>query len=167
MTLSELLNAPTEITMDGVVYKLRQPTLLEQATFERWLEQRAREAAARSVDLPDEDRRQLLRDVNADIAAGVYSFGGPACVTSLGTPAGLVKLISIILACPEATAQKLVDKQLEEIVACILAGGDHDPKLMAAVLAKVGLPPDFLSRSSPTPPSTTPSPTSRDSAPSS
>lgn len=167
MTLADLLNAPTELTLDGKTYKLRQPTVLEEATFSRWLEQLARESAARAVDIPEEQQRQLLRDVNADIAAGVYAVNGPVYVASLQSPARLPKYLSVILAdqgCDEATARKLAERFLGEVVATLLSG-HHDPKTLAVVLAKLGLPPNFLSsyKSSRTRPSTTGSTTSADS----
>jgi hypothetical protein len=148
MNLADLLNAPTEIELDGVVYRLRQPTLMEQMTYQRWLEQRAREAAARAVDIPEEERRQLLRDITADIAVGTFEWAGPACVKALQTPGGLAKLIAIILAdqkCTEAIARKLVDKQLGEIVA-VLMRGDYEKKDLAPLLAKLGLGRPFLSK---------------------
>lgn len=166
VTIADLLNAPTEMELDGKVYKLRQPTLLEGALFQRWIEQRARESAGRAIDLPEEDRRQLLRDVNADIAAGLYCWEGPVCCQALQTPVGMAKLIAIVLAdqgCDEAAAKRLVDQKLRELVAIL--GADNDPKVVAVVLAKLGLPPDFLSRFSRTRPSTTPPPTSPASAP--
>lgn len=169
MNLADLLNAPTEIELDGVVYKLRQPTLMEQMTYQRWLEQRARESASRAVDIPEDERRQLLRDVTADIAAGVYEWAGPVCVKALQTPGGLAKLIHIILAdqkCTEAISRRLVDKQLAEIIA-VLMKDDHQGKDLAPLLAKLGLPSAFLSRLSQTRPSGKTSGISPDSVPSS
>jgi hypothetical protein len=166
MSLADLLNAPTEIELDGKVWKLREPTLLEQATFQRHLETRAREAAGRATDIPDEDRRQLLRDVNADIAAGVYDFGGPVCVQALQTPTGLAKLIHIILrdqGCNEDIARKLVDRQLKEIVAT-LVGDRLDDEEKKRLLVNLGLPPTWSS-SLRTPHSESPKANSNDSAP--
>ena len=170
MNLADLLNAPTEIELDGVIWKLRQPTILEQATYQRNLERRAREAASRAVDIPEDERRQLLRDVTADIAAGLYEYGGPVCIRRLQTEEGIAELLHIILAdqgCTREIARRLVEKQLSEIIAVLMGGGDHEKKDLAQLLAKLGLPPSFLSRLSPTHPSGKTSTTSPDSAPNS
>lgn len=169
MNLADLLNVPTEIELDGAIWKLRQPTLMDQMVYQRWLEQRARESASRAVDIPEDERRQLLRDVTADIASGLYDFGGSVCCKSLQTQTGLAKLISIILAdqkCTEAIARRLVEKQLGEIIA-VLMRDDHDPKDLAPLLVKLGLPQHFLSKFSQTRPSAKTSTTSPDSVPSS
>lgn len=173
MNLTDILNAPTELEFEGRVYKLRQPTLMEQAVFARWLEQRARDAAGRAVELTEDDRRQLLRDVNADIASGVYDWGGEACVRSLRSPSGLAKLLAVILAdqgVTEATAAKILDRSMREIAAVVVSKVTDDPNSLRATLATLGLPADFLgSYSSPsrTRPSTTGSTTSPDSPPTS
>ncbi|VTT98940.1 unnamed protein product [Gemmataceae bacterium] len=169
MNVADLLNAPTEVTLGDKVYKLREPTLMEQATYARWLEQRARESAARAVDLPDEDRRQLLRDVAQDISAGVYDWAGPACVKALQTPTGLSKLLAVLLAdqgVTDAIAREILDKWLSEVIAVVLRN-DYDPKDLAPLLMKLGLPPDFLSKFSATRPSEKTSTTSPDSVPAS
>lgn len=166
MNLEDMLNAPTDVELDGVVYKLRQPDVIEGATFARWLQQRAREAVAGSVDIPEEDRRQLLRDVTADIVAGIYSWGGPVCIAALQQRDGVAKLLTIILSCTSAIADKIIDRQLAEIIAIIKGMEEDDPKALGQLLVRLGLPSDFLSSSSSsrTRHSTTPSTTSEASA---
>jgi len=151
MTLADLLNAPTEMEFEGVTYRLREPTLLEEGEFQRWLESRAREAAGRATDLPDEDRRNLLRDVTADIASGRYAFGGEECLRALRTEVGWAKLVAIVLrdqGVSDQLAARMVNRRLREIVAVMRAEGESYPKALAEVLSRLGLPADFLSSSS-------------------
>ena len=171
MTLADLLNAPSDFPFGDRVYKLRQPTLLECATYQRWLEQEARAGAARATELPEEDRRQLLRDVQADVAAQAYCWGGDVCIRSLQTPAGVAKLMSIVCAdqgLSERDARRAVDQRLTEIAALIAGELEGDPsgKSVAGLLRHLGLPPNyFASSSSPSPTRPTPA-TSGSSAPS-
>lgn len=167
--LADLFNSPTGVTFGGKTYMLRQPTVTEALAYQRTIEEDARANAARSVDLPEEDRRQLLRDVNKDITAKVYAWGQEVCVLSLRTVDGIARLMSIICAdqgMTEAIALRLCDEKLRECVAIMGAELDDDPKSQRALLAALGLRPDFLTTSStpssdsPTPRSGTPSTTS-------
>jgi hypothetical protein len=169
-TLADLLNAPSDFEFEGTVYKLREPTLMECGRYQRWLEQEARASAARAVELPDEDRRNLLRDVTADIAAQVYAWGGEACVRSLRTPQGIARLLAIIgdgQGITPALAARMVDRKLREIAALLAAAQEDDAggKKLEAVALRLGLPRTFFATPSPpcaTPPSDTP-PTSKPS----
>lgn len=168
-TLADLFNAPTGLDFEGKTYRLRQPTLLEAAEYQRHLEAEARAGAARATELAEEDRRRLLRDVTADIAAGRYRYGGEVCVESLRSPENIARLLAIIArdqGMTLAVAQRLCDAKLRECVAIVAAEHESDPKALAALLASLGLPPNFLSGSSsdsPTHPSAAP-PTSSPSA---
>lgn len=166
-SLADLLNSITEFTHDGITYKLRQPTLLECGQYQRWLESEARASAAAATELPEEDRRNLLRDVNADIAAKLYAWGGEVCVKSLRTPDGIAKLMSIVCGILVPDARAVVDKRLHEIAAILMAsvmGDDPEKKAeLRQLLLNLGLPPNFLntpSSNSPTnsdPPDSPPS----------
>lgn len=150
-SLAELLNAPGDIEYKGKVYQLRQPTLLECGRYQRWLESEARASAAASTDLPEEDRRNLLRDVNADIAAQTYAWAGEVCIRSLRTPQGVAKLLSITAeeqGVDYALAQEIIEHRFKEIAALLLdadAGDDPEKKAhLGRFLASQGLPADFL-----------------------
>lgn len=167
LTLADILNAPTTVRgPDGTEYQLREPTALERGMFQRWLEQRAREAAGRATDLPPDEHRQLLRDVNTDIAVGTFAWGGAACVQSLQTPDGTAKLYSFVLGVsPEKAADIIAHNQAEcvAVIAAHMSGGtDEEKKGLRQMLVSLGLPADFLdglnvnsSSNSATPPSTT------------
>lgn len=156
-TLADLLNAPSEFVYkdaDGKehTYQLREPTLMECGRYQRWLEQEARAGAARSTELSDDDRRNLLRDVAADVAAQVYAWGGEVCVKSLRTPTGIAKLLSIICEDQGVTfqdAQQMVQQRLYDIAALIGVLMEEDPsgKKLEAVAAKLLLPQTFFSTS--------------------
>lgn len=164
MDLASLLNAPTEITHDGVAYQLREPTLLERGMFQRWMEQRAREAAGRATDLPPEEQRQLLRDITADIAVGTFAWGGAAWAMAVQTPEGIAKIFSLVLGVTPELAEKIVAHQTAERVAILVGtmtgGTDEEKKGLRQMLVSLGLSADFLnaysSSNSPTHPSTTP-----------
>lgn len=166
-TLADLLNAPTEIEHEGQTYTLRQPTLIECAQYQRWLEQEARANAAAATELPEEDRRRLLVDIQKEIGAKAFAWGGEVCVKSLQTIPGVAKLFSIICGVPERLANEIVEKRLCEIAALMVGAMEEDPsgKKLRAVASKLGLPPNFFassSSSSPTSPTDAP-PTSRPS----
>lgn len=153
-SLANLFNSPTGIEFEGKTFRLRQPTLMECGEYQRQLESEARAGAARATELPDEDRRRLLRDVAADIAANRYRYGGEVCVESLRSPEGVARLMSII--CREQgmtydIALRLCDQKLRECVAIVAGELAADPKspAVAALLASLGLPPNFLKSASP------------------
>jgi hypothetical protein len=152
-SLADLLNSPTDYEFEGTVYKLRQAALEECGQYQRWLEQEARASAGRATELPEEDRRNLLRDTNADIAAQVYAWGGEMCVKSLRTPQGFAKLLSIACADQGLTyrkAQEMVGQRLRELSELVLGAVEEDPtgKVLRALLSRTGRPPSFFAPSS-------------------
>lgn len=172
MDLATLLNTPVPFHFEGATYHLRQPTIDEAGEYQRQLEAEARASAGRAAELPEEDRRNLLRDVNKDIAAGEYSWNSEVCVKSLRTPEGVARLLAIVCKDQGVTyklARKIVEKNLEEIAALLLAanaGADPEAKKLLGSYLKIrGLPENFLDSSSsdsatpPTaaPPTSTPS----------
>jgi hypothetical protein len=171
-TLAELVNAPTDITFRDVTYRLREPTLLERGRYQRWLEQEARASAAAATELQEEDRRNLLRDVNADIAAKRYAWGGEVCVESLRTPDGLAKLYAVVCDSQGLSfelAREMVDAHFTDIARVLTAAneaaeaGDEDAKKsLGLLLSRLGRPANFLSTSSSaSPTSSAPKPSSR------
>lgn len=168
ISIADLFNSPTDFPVGEKVYKLREPTLEDRGLYQRWMESEARASAAAATDLADEDRRNLLRDTNADIAAKVFAWGGEACVKSLRSPDGVAKLFSIVCADQGLTykvAREAVDKNLLDIARLLRIAeeeGESDPAKkaeLAALLRSVGLPGNFLSNSSsgsPTTPSGVP-----------
>lgn len=140
---ADLLNVEREIKVGDKTFKVRQPNLLEQGKFQRWLETRAWEAIDRRASMPgvtpadiERDRKALI----ADIAAGVYSWGGQASIAALGTTTGLVALFAIITGEPESEVEKLVTAKLWEVVAALnVLLEDEDPKALRAVLRSLGM----------------------------
>ncbi len=174
-SIADLFNAPSDFSFEGTTYRLREPTLYECGRYQRWLESEARASAAASTELPEDDRRNLLRDVNADVAAKVYAWGGAVCCRSLGTPDGIAKILSIVcedqgVTYPIAMAMVRADL-LETARRLKLAAeeAEEDPEKkaeLARLLKSRGLPGNFLSTSwsdSATTPSADP-PTSSPSA---
>jgi hypothetical protein len=146
MTQADLLGAPTEFSYKGKVFQLRPATQLEQAKFQRWLEQRARDADMRA-DVSEERRRALDADTTKAIAAGEYEWGGEICLRAIRTPGGLAKLVSIVLADQAVTvemAREMVEEKLRDIAAVMFAQGTEDPKALEAALRKVGLPEGYF-----------------------
>ncbi len=163
MTLADIFNSPSTVPFEGVDYKLRQPTLIEQGLYQRWLEQRAYDAIERRT-YQDRGQQEVDRNnLNRDVAAGVYEWGGEVCCNALRTPNGLAKLVGIVCqdqGLSDAAARRLVDLKLKEIAAALMSKATADPNSLRATLASLGLPEDFLSSNSPTPPSSTNSATS-------
>lgn len=158
MTLADMLNAPSEIEYGGRVYKLRKPTLLEEGAFQRWLEQRAYDAIERRTYQDPEQQDRDRRNLNNDVAAGVFEYGGEVSLTALRTPGGSAKIVQIVLAdqgVDDATARGIVDAELKKVAAALIRKATDDPKALAATLSSLGLPSDYFSSNSATPPSTT------------
>lgn len=160
-TLADMLQVPSEITHKGVTLKVRPPTQVNQGVFSRWLEKRAREFVERSEDLDEIARQRLMRGICADAAAGAFEWGSDAYVQSLGTPIGVAKMLLIVLRdanggsavnLPDGGIQEIseefvteiVAQKVAEIAAILQAAEVEDPLAKAAVLASVGLPPNFV-----------------------
>jgi hypothetical protein len=153
-SFGNLFNSPTGIEFEGKTYKLRQASAIECGEYQRHLEQEARATIRRDTSLSEDERREQLADVNADIAAKRYRYGGIVAVKSLRTVEGVAKLISIICAdqgMTEAIALRFCNEKLRETIAAIKiaeAEESQDPKELAAIptmLASLGLPLTFLS----------------------
>ncbi|AMV28787.1 hypothetical protein VT84_30620 [Gemmata sp. SH-PL17] len=151
-SLADLLNSPGDFPFEGVTYKLGQPTVMQMGQYARWLEQRAREATVRATDLDDDTRRVLLKDVIADIAAGVYEWGSETCCKAMQLPRGQAKFLAIMLAdqgVDDETADRMIASRLADVVSLIQIAVSDDPKAMAAALNQLGLPSNFVSSGSP------------------
>src|SRR5262249_11906313 len=141
--------------------------LLEEAEFQRWLEQRARDAIGRATELTDDRRRQLDKDTNDSIAIGEFAYGELLSVKALSTLERQGAVLCIVCreqGMTEKAARKLLDKRRREVIAELSSKAVSDPLLVRAILGSLGLPENFLSFLSPTRPSTTDSTTSADSA---
>lgn len=135
----DLLKVGSTFSHNGKSYPVRKSTQYEQAVFSRWLEQRAKEAAARSNDLPAEVQDKLIRNLNADIAACEYEFGSPAYTAAVIRPFGLAKMLSIMLqkdgheeVTHEVALEMVLDKYAE-IAGEVLGRAKDDPKVPEAL----------------------------------
>lgn len=150
MTQADLLGAPTEFVYKGKTFQLRPANQIEQAKFQRWIEQRARDAVERS-DVSEDRRRAMDAALTDAIAAGEYEWGGELCIRAIRTPGGLAKLVSIVLAEQAVTlpmAQEMVEDKLRDIAAVMFAQSASDPKALAAALEKLGLPEGYFTNNS-------------------
>jgi hypothetical protein len=158
-TLADFFNAPTELPLKDAAgnvvrtFKVRQPDQLEQGQYQRWLEQRAYDGIERRTYQDPTQQAADRAALNRDIAAGLFEYGGPVCCQALGTPGGIAKLLTIICAdqglSPDDAAT-LVDQQVREIAAVLWERGNDDPKALAAILKRLGLPKNYFSNSSST-----------------
>lgn len=74
--ISQALGLGSQFEFGGKTYTIAPWGYEIQGLFERYLEAEAVKAARRMAQyLSDEEKRQLLADVNRDIASGVYTFG--------------------------------------------------------------------------------------------
>ncbi len=152
-SLADLLNAPSEFVFEKKTYHIRQATLIECATYQRWLESEARASAARAVELPDADRRNLLADIQTAISAQEYAWGGEVCVRSLRTPHGFGRLLSIVCADQGVTPKmglRMAEARLKELAGLVLGALEDDPTggALRQLLKSVGLPLNFFADSS-------------------
>jgi hypothetical protein len=150
-TLADIVNAPTELEWKGAKYLLRQPDQLEEGMFQRWLEQRAFDAIERTK-YQDREKQIIDRERHfQDVAAGVYESGGEVYAKAVVQPSGMAKMISIICrnADPpmtEKAAKEIVDYKMREVAAVLISKVNSDPKVLEAVLSRLGLPKDFFSQ---------------------
>lgn len=153
ITLADLLSVQTEIKhiYEGVekTYALGPPNILQQGKFQRWLEQRAREAVDRGAYASEDDRDKAMNAVTRDIATGFYEWEGPASVTAFLQPSGHTKFLEIVLGISEKEAKSLVEAKRGMIVKLVQTARAKNPKALRAVLTTLGLPADFLSTKKP------------------
>lgn len=152
-SVADLLGLSNSIEFEGKTYQLRPPTPLEEAQFSRWLESRAREAAGRATDLPEEMQDKLLQAVTRDVAAGVYDFEGEAAAVALTQPLGMAKILHLVIGSTDPEfrfedARRMVRTALKEVAAVLVGKATTDPQVLAFVLRTLGLPADFLARPS-------------------
>jgi len=160
--LETLFNTGEEIgPFEGKTYTLRQPTILEELEYAKYLRGRAVRTAEEAGKTPEQKERLVLAVLDR-AAAGVYDWGGEVWAKSVQTTEGLAKLLSIVMAdqgVTEPLAKKLVAAMQTRIAATIFARlPDADPKALAQVgadLTRLGLPSDFLSGNWQTPRSVT------------
>lgn len=148
-SIADLLGVGDTFDFAGVKYKLRRPSQVEQAKFSQWLKDKAKAEAARG-DIPEDVRIGLYRAAMRDAGELYYEVDSPGYIAALQCPAGFAKLLFFILQTdhPEITDEHvyaMLEQGLKEKFAQLVAAENDDPKAMAAVLAILGLPPDFLS----------------------
>lgn len=169
-SIADLLGAPGELAFEGVTYQVRPPTQIEQGMFTQWLLRNERDNALRTYELDPTGGEVLLRIHSRNAATRHYDWGTDAYMEALRQPAGQAKMLELVLrgANPGKTVTeemmlRFVEQKIAEVAAVLLAQEADDPKAQEAILASVGLPPNFLGTSekpsseSSTPPSTDPS----------
>lgn len=152
-TIADLLGLGGSITFADKKYELRKPSITEEARFSRRLEDRALDAVARAK-VPPEEADALRRAVMRDIAAGHWEVDSAGYVEALRTPDGMGYMLHLILSRdhPEVTEEvgrAMVEHGMKEVAAALIREATDDPKAIGVVLAILGLPPDFLSGTSP------------------
>jgi hypothetical protein len=157
-TLADFLNSPREIDFEGVVWKLRQPTLDEEGMFQVYLEQEEYNAIERRTyqaeDQKDRDRKRL----NESCAIGDYEYGSALAVEAMSRPKGIAKMVEIV--CRDqgmtlAIARRLVAHKLKEIALAFASKLEGmDPNLLGEIALRLGLPGQVFSSGSAPPPST-------------
>lgn len=152
-SILDLLAVGSEIDFHGVKYKLREPTLDEQARFAQWLKDNAKMEAFRG-DIPEEHRLSLARAAMQDIGERYYDPDSPGYVAALQKPVGVIKLFQIVFERdhPAITVEQvgeLFQHGLKEVFAKLARAEIEDPKVLAGVLAILGFPPAYLEEESP------------------
>lgn len=140
-TLADLFNIPRagETEFEGKAYPIREPTLVEQGHFSRWLEHNAYASVARMRHLPEAERREHRKGVRDDAAAGEFEYGGYVSAKALGTLDGMAKMRSITLQadgydeCDPAFCRRMILADVERAAADLIVAGADDPKVKAAL----------------------------------
>lgn len=165
-SLADLLGTPHELPYKGKLYKLKEIDLAGKAEYQRWLEREAISSAlALSETMPPAAAERYLAQVSRDIGAKKYAWGGDLCDQSRREPAGVVKMLQIVLSrnhpeVDEALATEILgDVTARRTLLLMEAAKSEDPKVREQVrilFAALGLNLkclDELSSSSPLPPS--------------
>jgi hypothetical protein len=174
MTQADMFNVGCAfIGPDGTKYTIKKPTQYQQGEFQKFLEDRAHAAVARSSD---SEERKLQRDhlIDIDAGLGMYEWEGQLANKAKWEPAGLAKILTILCRDQGVTdekAEEILAHSLKEVAAKMLMQAVRDPKAAAPVLAALGYPMDWFesepsepsSSNCSTHPSTEASPNSEDS----
>lgn len=170
--LADLLGSVSELEHKGKTYRVRPPTQEEEGLFSRRLERRERENAARAVELDEADQAKLLAAAGRHAAIGTYEWGSDDYVEALSKPTGMAYMLYLVMRSenPEAgvterLCREIVELNIRQVAALILAKDEPDPAKKKAILESVGLPANFLDSSSGT--SSSSSSTPRTESPSS
>lgn len=121
-TVASTLGIGIDFTWEDKAYRLSPWTWELMGVYERYMEAEAVEAAKRvGALLPRDEARALMKDLVKDIAAGLYTFGGPEVGRSLDCPKHLAKLLHLMLRESDPTvtletAQRMIDTDLEQIL---------------------------------------------------
>jgi len=119
-TTADALGLGPQFEFEGTTYTLAPWTYAVQAKFERYLEDQAVQAVKR-MSLPEDERRDLIKEVYRDIAAGSYSFGSELVAQALRSLKHLKHLFFLALQVnhPGVTkdlVEKMFEQQLEELL---------------------------------------------------
>ncbi len=107
------VGAQHEITIDGELIKFNLITQRVKSELERWMYQRAMKGITDSKALLDQAPGAFgdaLAAITNSLAAGKYAWGGPMMVESLGTIAGICKIMSLLSLSMDTHKQVPTDK---------------------------------------------------------
>lgn len=143
-TLADMMGVPHTLELDGKFYDIRKPNLLEQAQFQRWMEDDAFTVIER---MPEGSAKNLAVSAWVDKCGplGYYEWGGEVAQASMLTIRGAAKLLSLIAKCDEKTAGEVIEQHRTRVEALFAAAVAEDPKALAAAIKTLGLPADILS----------------------
>lgn len=95
---STVLGQPLEFEYNGQPYKMAPLNYEVQGLYERYMEKEATLAAERQASwLPKDKGDRLLTQVNRDIAAGLYTFGGEEIARSLVCTKHFTQLLYLLI----------------------------------------------------------------------
>ncbi len=120
-----LLGVGSEIEFEGKTYTMAPLTYELQAKYVAWLKKRAVMSIKEQREyLTDEEYKEKMDNVDRNMAAGVYGFGGKVCVDSVRSMDGLKELVRLTLAknYPEVNHEfidRLFETKMEEATANI------------------------------------------------
>jgi hypothetical protein len=121
-TLSDFLNTPRDVELEGKTWKLRQPVLDEEAMFQRWLEAEAYRAIEKRSYRSEGQREEDLDSLDEAVRAGAYEYSGELALQAMGQVKGVARMVAIICrdqGMTEAIARKMVEKRFRDIEAIL------------------------------------------------
>lgn len=129
--INRALGGGSQLEHNGEVYTLSPWSYDIQSRYERYLESEAMKVVKR-MELDPEEKRDLIRQVQKDIATGLYSFGNELVQESMKCVRHLTHLLWLMLLPnhPNATlslAQEVVNTQLGELMEKVAEANSAGP----------------------------------------
>lgn len=114
--MNDILTKPYTFEHKGKTYTISHITGDVQAEFEKWVKQNAIKTLVLSKPyLPPDEYEADKKEFYSKLHTGGFDFVSDICVKALDTPAGGLKMMSLLFGCSKDEMMELVKDRGEEI----------------------------------------------------